>query len=343
MTNILLVFTGGTIGSLAEGGTIQPSGLASYVLIEQFQQFFPAHQAVKFHTIQPLQILSENLAPSAWQVLVDAIHQAQPEQYDGVIITHGTDTLAYTSSMLSFCFAGCHVPLLLVSSDYPLQDQRANGLVNFICAVEYILQIGLTGVYVPYRNPKSVCDLHHGARLTSSLQLGGEFYSVQGKSLLKFINNQFSPGVVDITSLPVITDTVAGGAIKAQFCNKLLLIRPYPGLNYQHYNLEQVEVVIHDLYHSGTACVTTQWGENHSLLAFLKRCQSANIKVYLAPAVFSDNAYQSTRALFDEGAEMIWNMSIEAAYIKVLLAYGNFQEPSQRAHFIHHNVAGEQV
>ncbi|MFA5019213.1 MAG: asparaginase domain-containing protein, partial [Methylobacter sp.] len=151
MKNILVVFTGGTIGSIATGGTINTSDSTSFELIRQFQQHDENHRQIHFDTIQPLQILSENLAPGAWKTLIAAIEAARPDQYDGIIITHGTDTLAYTACALSFYFNAARIPMLLVSSDYPLNNPKANGLENFICAVEFILQKIETGVFVPYR------------------------------------------------------------------------------------------------------------------------------------------------------------------------------------------------
>ena len=128
--------------------------------------------------------------------------------------------------------------------------------------------------------------------------------------------------------------------LKANFSSRILMIKPYPGLDYAHFNLDNVDVVLHDLYHSGTACVSAQWGENHSLVEFTKRCMKKNIKVYLAPALKSADAYKSTRALIEQGAEMIWNMSIEAAYVKLMLAYGNFKGEQQKLKFIDTDIAG---
>ena len=125
MKNILVVFTGGTIGSTASEGTINTSSTAPFKLIQQFQQHYKNHQQIHFSTIQPLQILSENLAPCVWQTLITAIEAQQPDQYDGIIITHGTDTLAYTAAALSFYFNAIKIPMLLVSSDYPLDDTQS--------------------------------------------------------------------------------------------------------------------------------------------------------------------------------------------------------------------------
>lgn len=336
MKNILVVFTGGTIGSKASDGAINTSSDASFKLLQLFQQRHKNHQKIQFKTIQPLQILSENLAPAAWEILIEAIEAENPGQYDGIIITHGTDTLAFTAAALSFYFNAVNLPILLVSSNYPLDNPDANGLENFICAVEFILQINQAGVFAPYRNPQHPTQLHKGTWLASSLQLSGDFFSIQNKSYMQFDNQRF-------TLLNSVSKPSAKYALKAAFSRRVLLIKPYPGLDYSYFDLSAVDVVLHDLYHSGTACTSGQWGANLSLPTFIKRCRERSIKVYLAPAIKSDNAYETTRALLQTGAEMIWNMSLESAYGKLLLAYGNFQQEQQIIDFINEDIAGEHL
>jgi L-asparaginase len=338
MKNILVVFTGGTIGSVAGKGTIKTSGAAPFKLLTLFQKQCPYHQQIRFKTIQPIELLSENLNPSAWEILIKAIESEHPDRYDGVIVTHGTDTLAYTSAALSFYFHRLKVPMLLVSSDYPLDNPKANGLGNFICAVEFIMQLGQSGVFVPYRNRQQICQVHRGAFLASSLQLGGDFFSVQGRSYMQYRDNQFT--VLNPVRQPKQSATVA---LSAKFAEDILMIKPYPGLNYSNFDLRQVRAVLHDLYHSGTACTTEQWGKNYSLLAFVRHCRQQGVNVYLAPALKHDDAYETTRAMIEQGAEMIWNMSIEAAYVKLMLGYGNFNDKRQIMEFIDTDIAGEHV
>lgn len=346
MKNILVVFTGGTIGSTATNGSINTVSSAPFKLLDLFQQHDDKHQQIHFKTIQPLQILSENLAPCVWQTLITAIEAEQPDLYDGIIVTHGTDTLAYTAAALSFYFNDIKIPLLLVASDYPLDNSKANGLDNFSCAIEFIRQKIQAGVFVPYRNQQQITHVHKGSRLTCSLQLSGDFFSVQGKSFMAFqesafwfLNSPIKPALGERTPF------ILGGIdkLKAKFSDRILMIKPYPGLNYDYFNLENIDVILHDLYHSGTACASKQWGENHSLVAFIKRCTQKNITVYLAPAIKSTDVYQSTHALIEQGAEMIWNMSLEAAYVKLMLAYGNFTDAQQIRDFIYTDIAEEHV
>ena len=350
MKKILLVFTGGTIGSVATGGTIKPSENAPYQLLQLFQGQYLDSASVQFDTLQPIQILSENLAPPAWKIIIDAVESAQPKHYDGIIVTHGTDTLAYTAAALSFYFNALALPLLLVSSDYPLDNPQGNGLANFICAVEFIKQRVANGVFVPYRNAGKTMEIHLGAHLTCSLQLSGDFYSVQCKSFMQFGVQQFTP--VNTALLESYTSRAQDpdenpmryvNLLKPEFSSRILMVKPYPGLDYSHFNLAAVDAVLHDLYHSGTACSTRQWGDNHSLVEFIKRCSDKEIPVYLAPAIQSENAYQSTRELIEHGAAVIWNMSIEAAYVKLTLAYGNYSDKQQIESFIENDLAFEHI
>lgn len=336
MKNILMVLTGGTIGSTVNAGTIDTSSATHSKLLQLFQQHDEHPEDIHFHCIQPLQLLSENLAPSVWQTLIAAI-EAQPlDRYDGIIVTHGTDTLAYTACALSFYFHMLKIPLLLVSSDYPLDDSRANGLNNFSCAVEFIRQNPIAGVFVPYRNPQKMMLVHQGARLTCSLQLSSDFFSVQNNPFMQFENGQFT------VCNPMLTTTHQPIApLKAQFSSRILMIKPYPSLDYSYFNLQAVDAVLHDLYHSGTACATTQWGEQYSLIKFIQRCKAENISVYLAPAIYSEDAYQSTRQLIEQGAIVLWNLSIEAAFVKLLLAVSNFNDPQQIMDFMNTTIAHE--
>ena len=209
---------------------------------------------------------------------------------------------------------------------------------NFSCAVDFISQVAHAGVFVPYRNTGQSTYVHLGTRLISCLPLSNDFISIQHKSFLCYENRQFTT----INPLPT-KPTHPLITLKPLFSKRVLLIRPYPGLNYQSFNLDQVDVVLHDLYHSGTACVASEEGEDYSLLDFIDRCQQQSVKIYLAPIIKSDTAYLSTHQLIAAGANVIWNMTIEAAYVKLLLAYGNFTQALEIERFLASHIAHEYI
>jgi L-asparaginase len=338
MKKILLVFTGGTIGSHIVDGCIQPDESAKYKLLQLFDEQANQADQVSFKILHPLQILSENLHPNHWTAMIQAIEAEDLSQFQGVIVTHGTDTLAFSSAALGLYFSNIAIPLILVSSDYPLENPLANGLPNFICAVDFILQVQLAGVFVAYQNPGLAMQIHIGARLASCLQLSGRFIGIQSKAFMHYENANFK-----VMSETVIAEKPRHYQLKADFSKRILLIRPYPGMDYSQFNLDKNQVVLHDLFHSGTACVSNEFGKQYSHIDFCLRCRDANIKIYLAPAIKSGAVYATTHDMLENGARMIWNMSWEAAYAKLLLAYGNFTDQLQINEFLEADIAYEHI
>ena len=82
---------------------------------------------VLFKIIQPINILSENAIPDDWNSIVKSIEENWNNDYSGIIITHGTDTLSFTSSALSQYFYNFNKPVILVSSDKPIKEKNATG------------------------------------------------------------------------------------------------------------------------------------------------------------------------------------------------------------------------
>src|SRR5690606_31615898 len=96
MKKIMVVFTGGTIGSTKQSDAIDVSSSGSYMILEQYKELYGAQaDAVEFHTVQPMNILSENLRADQWIELVQSIRNLMLGQYSGIIVTHGSDTFAY--------------------------------------------------------------------------------------------------------------------------------------------------------------------------------------------------------------------------------------------------------
>ena len=133
-TRILLIYTGGTIGSVhdsTEGGLvpIDFSEITSHV--PELEQPDRVVETVSFEP----PIDSSNVQPSHWVRLARIIEQRY-EAFDGFVILHGTDTLAYTASALSFMLSGLHKPVILTGSQLPIGLPRTDGRENLLAAVE---------------------------------------------------------------------------------------------------------------------------------------------------------------------------------------------------------------
>jgi L-asparaginase/Glu-tRNA(Gln) amidotransferase subunit D len=327
MIHILLIFTGGTIGSTLQNDRIDTDGNSRYLLLEQFRAQAAYAGQVQFDAVSAANILSENLHPQFWQPLLETIQQTDLRSYDGIIVTHGTDTLAFSAALLAAYFREPPIPLVLVSSDRPLNDPQANGPGNFRAAVELIRQKMPAGVFVSYRNPGAEQQIHLAQRLLSCLPLSSDFVSTAPGAWLQYQHGEF------ITTAPFDRLKPFAKTLTPQFA-PILLLRPYPGLNYCHIDPLPYAAVLHDLYHSGTACVTRQWGEQHSLCEFSRRCRDLGKPLYLAPACRNEHFYASTQELLDNGVQVIWDTTLECAYAQLSIGYGNRLTASELRQFL---------
>ena len=156
--NITVIFTGGTIGSSVQQDFVSTDAQMPYRLLAMYE----AEQEKKgaaipsFRTQAPYTTLSEYMDGSHLNRLITCVQSlltTDDPDIDGIIITHGTDTLPFTAAALGMCFAYAEIPILLVSSNYILDDPRANGLTNFTAAVDYITSPTLpTAVGIAYCN-----------------------------------------------------------------------------------------------------------------------------------------------------------------------------------------------
>lgn len=326
MTQILVVFTGGTIGSKKQGTAINVRDNGSYMLLDAYQEAYAV--PVTFTPIQPLNILSENLTPEHWQTILKALADRDLTKYDGVIITHGSDTLAYSANMLGLFLQHVNIPVMIVASNYPIGDKRANGLRNFAAAVSLIQQKIPNNVYVVYENHKQQMNCYLATRITQCEAFTDQFSSPYGLVLgevkngkLEYNAHALNPTEADLRDREV--KQWPSYIHEADFSfNRVLYIKPYIGIDYSwiQWTADTKPVaIVHDLYHSGTACA----GEENmtSLISLVKRAKADRIPVYLSPIRDLNEAiYASTGELVGAGAYPVSGLSIEATLAKVHLS-----------------------
>lgn len=298
---IAVIFTGGTIGSSVKDGFLSPSGQSGFTLLQNYKSRYGDN--VEFSTSEPYSSLSETLNAEKLNLLIDEVNSKQNGGFDGIIVTHGTDTLQYSAAALSLTVEAT-LPILVVSSNYSLDDERANGNDNFYAAVEMI-RTKTKGVFVPYRNPCGRLFYHKGDKLLSHPEMSDELNGVGGpfaelkdgevkflaqleeKSnvfLARFVKN---PGILSITAIPE------------------------DGF---HYNLDNSKAVLIKPYHSGTLDV-----ESPLFRAFCYDAASKQIPIFVADVLKGDQ-YATSKQFGELGLIPLENVPSSLAYIKLWLA-----------------------
>lgn len=132
--SILLIYTGGTIGMIENAETGALENFDFYQLQKHIPELHKFSFTIDSYTFNP-PIDSSDMEPSAWAKLVSVI-QENYDRYDGFIILHGTDTMSYTASALSFMLENLSKPVILTGSQLPIGVLRTDGKENLLTSIE---------------------------------------------------------------------------------------------------------------------------------------------------------------------------------------------------------------
>ena len=144
MKKILLIATGGTIASVQTADGMMP-GLDGKGLIERV----PALKEIcEIDTMELMQLDSTNIQPKHWKSMARTV-ESQYDKYDGFVISHGTDTMAYTSSALYYMLENLKKPVIITGSQLSLTEEGSDAPDNLITAFTAAAQ-GRPGVYLAF-------------------------------------------------------------------------------------------------------------------------------------------------------------------------------------------------
>lgn len=133
-SHILLIYTGGTIGMIEnkKTGALEPFNFDH--LYSNFPEIKRLNFTVESYLFEP-PIDSSDMSLDSWRQIVEVI-ESNYDKYDGFVILHGTDTMAYTASVLSFMCENLRKPVILTGSQLPIGTLRTDGKENLITALE---------------------------------------------------------------------------------------------------------------------------------------------------------------------------------------------------------------
>ncbi len=133
-SSILIIYTGGTIGMREDPAdqTLKPFDFSQ--IMEEVPELRKFACRIDSYTFDPL-IDSSDVEPAMWQELAGLIGRRY-DDYDGFVVLHGTDTMSFTASALSFMLDGLEKPVVLTGSQLPIGRPRTDGKENLVSAVE---------------------------------------------------------------------------------------------------------------------------------------------------------------------------------------------------------------
>ena len=151
--HIYIAYTGGTIGMKpSRQGYVPAAGFLGNTLANMPEFHRPEMPLYTLHEYDNL-IDSSDMNPSDWQRIADDIADNY-DKYDGFIILHGTDTMAYTASALSFMLEDLSKPVIVTGSQIPLAELRSDGQVNLLNALYVAANYPIAEVSLFFNNSK---------------------------------------------------------------------------------------------------------------------------------------------------------------------------------------------
>lgn len=323
---LLLLSTGGTIASVVSDDGLVPKE-SGQSLIKRLGEL-PYDIEVK----DILQLDSSNIQPEEWQKIAEEIFK-QRNNYDGIVLSHGTDTMAYTASMLSFMLQDIDIPVVLTGSQVPinvvLSDAPNNLHLAFAAAAScnpgiYLafnekVMLGCRSVKVRTINFDAFesVNVPPVARVTSDgLVFSPEFRVPENHDNPK-CNTKINPNVALIKLFPGF-DPKLMYAMVDQGCQGIV-IEGY-GLGGMNYIRRNMVAAIGDLIKKGIPIIATS------------QCLYERSDL---------TRYEVGRLALLEGAISACDMTSESAITKLMWALGQGMDVNQVSHFFETNVAGE--
>lgn len=306
--HIYIAYTGGTIGmKKSDHGYVPVAGFMEKQLASMPEFHRPEMPLFTIHEYDPL-MDSSDMTPADWQLIADDI-AANYDKYDGFVILHGTDTMAYTASALSFMFENLGKPVIVTGSQIPLADLRSDGQANLLNTLHVAANYPINEVTLFFNN-----RLMRGNRSRKSHADGFSAFSSPNLPPL------LEAGINIELSTNVKVDEKPSGEFKVNPITPqpIGVITMYPGISH--------EVIRNTLLQPVNAMILLTFGvgnapQNPELLAQLKAASErgvivVNLTQCLAGKV-NMGGYATGCALADAGVISGYDMTPEAALAKL--------------------------
>ncbi len=335
LPNISILSTGGTIASKIDYRT---GAVTSQFSAEDILRAIPELEEIANYNCRMIySILSENMRPSYWVELARAVYEEIKNGADGIIITHGTDTMMYTAAALSFMIE-TPVPIVLVGSQRSADRPSSDNAMNAICAAA-VATSDIAEVCVVMHDGTSddFCYIHRGTKVRKMhTSRRDAFQSINAKPIgrveypsrkIKTLSNHTKRGEKKLALHDGLEPKCALIKYVTGASNESLLF--HSGSGYKGIVIEG----------TGLGHVSTEW------VPLIKTATNAGIPIVITSQCINgrvcDRVYDTGRDILKAGAIEGDDMLSEVALVKLMWVLGQAQDIEKVKKMMHTNIAGE--
>ncbi|AFS81854.1 Glu-tRNA(Gln) amidotransferase subunit GatD [Candidatus Nitrosopumilus sediminis] len=335
LPNILLLSTGGTIASKIDYRT---GAVTPILTAEELNSSVP--ELAKIANIDTKVLFSEyseNIMPEHWLKIAETIKEYSKSEYSGIIIAHGTDTMHYTSSYLSFSLSGFPIPIALVGSQRSSDRASSDAALNLIGATKFLTECKTNGIYVVMHQDENdeTIACHIGTRVRKNhTSKRGAFQTVGDDPAFLIVNNEIYKNMKE----DFFTTTEFKPKIKIN--EKVALVKYHPG-----YNPSLLKNIIDSNY---KAIIFEGTGLGHigkNMYSVVKIANEKGIFMGMTSQCIDGRVrmtvYESGRDLLDLGIIPLENMIPEVALVKAMWVTGNTENLDEIKEIMLNRIASE--
>lgn len=329
MKRILLLATGGTIASKKYQSGLAPA-LKGQDLIEHLRAGYGEYH---YDYEDLLDLDSSNIQPEEWKLIARRIFRVL-DSYDGVIITHGTDTLAYTASALSFMLQNLQKSVVLTGSQLPIQSPLTDGVTNLFTAVEAIVH-GVPGISVAFDR-----KIIAGTRAVKVRTMGFDaFESINAD----YLGEIFADGTRIFHPQKMALSPPSPPILEENLCTDVFLLKLLPGTRPEIFD------ALADMGYRGIVLEAFGAGGlhyiNRDLLSRLSMLVQMNIPIIVCSQYLYERTdlsiYDVGRRILEKGVIPGRDMTTEAATTKLMWALGKTKKVEDVRQIFNHCYARE--
>ena len=335
LPKILLLSTGGTIASKIDYRT---GAVTPVLTAEELNSSVP--ELAKIANIDAEVLLSEyseNITPEHWLQIAEKINEYSKSDYSGIIIAHGTDTMHYTSSFLSFALAGFPIPIVLVGSQRSSDRASSDAALNLIGATKFITESNTKGVYIVMHQDENddTIACHVGTRVRKNhTSKRGAFQTIGNNPAFIIAENQIQKNISeDFFKISEFQPRI-------KLDTRVALVKYYPG-----YDPKLLDEII-EMGYKGIIFEGTGLGHiGNTMYESVKKANEKGIFLGMTSQCIDGRirmtVYESGRDLLDLGIIPLENMIPEVALVKAMWAMGNFQNGEEIKKIMLENISSE--
>ncbi|AMR31514.1 L-asparaginase 1 [Mucilaginibacter sp. PAMC 26640] len=335
MSQILIIYTGGTIGMMADPVTKVLVPINFEQIMDNVPELEKLNCKIKVHSFEQI-IDSSNMNPAVWSELAGLI-EANYNDVDGFVILHGSDTMAFTASALSFMLQNLDKPVIFTGSQLPISAVRTDAKENLMTAIEIAkakkndkARVPEVCIYFDYKLFRGNRAFKYNSSKFEAFRSPNYPILAESGVHLRFAANEIrQPGEGPLK-------------IHNNLVSDVAVLKLYPGISAKVVETilgADVRGIVMETFGAGNT-TTDQWFidllknaiDAGKVVLDISQCKVGTVEL---------GRYETSRELKDMGVASGFDMTFEAAVTKMMYLLGEIDDPQEVRRCLEKDLRGE--